>query len=70
MKINGFMIVAKIGEKDCFYTGSKMGAGFGGIYGGKIYKSAKKAQEAIDTHSGPFWENAQVIPATLEVKNE
>lgn len=68
MEIKGFMIVTKISGKDCFYTGSKMGAGFGSIYGGKIYKSEKTAQKTIDTHGGLYWKYAKIVPATLEVK--
>lgn len=68
MEIKGFMIVTKIGGKDYFYTGSKMGAGFGGIYGGKIYKSEKIAQKTIETHSGPSWKVARIVPAILNIE--
>lgn len=64
MIIKGFFITQIINNKTCYYSGAKMGAGFGSIYGAKIYKSKTNAQNAIDSHK---WKNAKIVNVQLEV---
>ena len=65
MKVNGFLICKKYNEKYVYYSGCKMGAGFGGIYQAKLYKSKINAQTTINNHG---WKDCMIIPATLDIK--
>lgn len=64
----GFIIQSESQGRVYYWSGSKIGEGFGGVYGAKIYKSEKNAQKAIDSHKEPpFWKNAKVVKVTLTI---
>ena len=67
MIVNGFLICKKCNEKYVYYSGYKMGAGFGSIYQTKLYKSKVNAQTTIDNHK---WKDCEIVPATLDIKME
>lgn len=66
-EFEGFIIKSVTQGRVYYWSGSKMGESFGGVYGAKIYKSDKNAQKAIDSHGGPVWKNAKVVRVTLTI---